>query len=931
MDIKVSCKVLLPFIVALALQSCSDIGKTADEHYQQAFVYYNQNDRESAVVELKNSLKKNTRHIESRKLLGAIYLENADFELAEKELERAIALSPKDPEIEILYAKALIELRNISEFEKLLQDVEGWTLDDQATAVSLKIEVFLQKGELAEAELLLDMASTLPENSALLYANALVLSSRQQFAVANDYLTEALNKKPSFIKAIVLKADIAAFEGKADKALSLYQEASLLQPNSNLLKMNVVRILVAKEQLDEAKNLVGQILNRAPDYPEANYYGALLALKEKDYTKAYNLSDKALSYVPEHMPSNYVKASAAYSLSRYEQALRSITKVYSNNPMHIPSAKLMAATQLKLGMHEKAIQVLSKLGEDNFDVDDIDLLYAASNAAFKEGFTDSRKLFLNNVRELMPDAIEPDLDITLAYLSDKDIKGSLESAQQAIKKNPKSVSARLLLISIYMSDRNYEVAQQEIDGFLQDFPEDTNGQVLQSVLWIENGQYEKAEVLLKKVLAKQPSDVNASHNLAVIYLRQQDFEKAKAVYLASLQHNAKHIRTLRQLYSIDLTLDYENAFEWLRLAIESGDTSLSAALAAAEYLYLAEEYTKSAEYISPFRKEANNNYRVAILFAQLARTDKQLEESVDYLSQAININSEVFFPYYWRALSLEQLGQFQSALSDLNRVLLLEPSYVAGYERKIALLLMLGKQVEAKQTIDQLTLVAPEQTSTRMLYATWLARNKQYDLAIDIFQDQLKKQKNNQYHRELNNVLLEVGREEEAINNMKEWLKEHPKDLLTLKVLVNAYFKAGRNSEAIPSLRKIIEISPKDVLALNNLSYLLLQNDEAEEALTHIESAMTLEPQNPFLIHTHSQILMATGKIEQALKQILKADAITPLNIAILYTKALIQIESQNQQDAIVSLESIMAQRPKSEKDLLIIKKSTEKLRELKS
>ena len=75
-------KISAASLLALSLIACS--GKTAEEHIQDAQAYAEQGDNRAAIVELKSAVQQYPSLAVARFELGKIYIDEKDFDSAEK-------------------------------------------------------------------------------------------------------------------------------------------------------------------------------------------------------------------------------------------------------------------------------------------------------------------------------------------------------------------------------------------------------------------------------------------------------------------------------------------------------------------------------------------------------------------------------------------------------------------------------------------------------------------------------------------------------------------------------------------------------------------------------------------------------------------------------------------------------------------------------
>jgi len=105
-------KNLYLILLCLFIAACSE--QSSESHLLAAKSHIEQQDSKSAVIELKNAIKLDPKLAEARFLLGKVYLENREYQGAEKELSRALDL--KYP------ANKVVPLLSIA-FQKTRSDV----------------------------------------------------------------------------------------------------------------------------------------------------------------------------------------------------------------------------------------------------------------------------------------------------------------------------------------------------------------------------------------------------------------------------------------------------------------------------------------------------------------------------------------------------------------------------------------------------------------------------------------------------------------------------------------------------------------------------------------------------------------------------------------------------------------------------------------
>jgi putative PEP-CTERM system TPR-repeat lipoprotein len=257
------------------------------------------------------------------------------------------------------------------------------------------------------------------------------------------------------------------------------------------------------------------------------------------------------------------------------------------------------------------------------------------------------------------------------------------------------------------------------------------------------------------------------------------------------------------------------------------------------------------------------------------------------------------------AESNHRLGNAADAAEELKKVLDLDNDNVQAR-------LLLTRYQIANKSLEEATdnvRILKEQTKNSpeaLILEGQLAEAKgELVKAEDAYQQAFKSQRTNLNLLHLTNVEWQLGKREEAIKVLKEWLKEYPKDNLTQLELANRYLSLGKNPEAIQAFKKVIEAAPNMVLALNNLAW-LLKDSNPSEALQYAEKARVVAPNAPAVMDTTALVLLSNGQAQKAEATINRALDIEPNNPTFTYHKAMILEASGRGNEALPLLERIV-------------------------
>ena len=100
-------------------------------------------------------------------------------------------------------------------------------------------------------------------------------------------------------------------------------------------------------------------------------------------------------------------------------------------------------------------------------------------------------------------------------------------------------------------------------------------------------------------------------------------------------------------------------------------------------------------------------------------------------------------------------------------------------------------------------------------------------------------------HYNTGKMLLQNGKQEEAVEQFKIAAGLDPNFALPRNELGAVYLSQGKDDEAIREFEAAVAIDNRSATTHNNLGTALLRKDRIEEALTAFHRALEIEPNNP--------------------------------------------------------------------------------------
>ena len=135
---------------------------------------------------------------------------------------------------------------------------------------------------------------------------------------------------------------------------------------------------------------------------------------------------------------------------------------------------------------------------------------------------------------------------------------------------------------------------------------------------------------------------------------------------------------------------------------------------------------------------------------------------------------------------------------------------------------------------------------------------------------------------EIRNVLglelLALGRNTEAADELRTYVRDYPRDADAWANLGNAFSTIGRNDEALQAFQRAVAIDPNNGLSQRNLALQFLQRNDFDNAVAHARDAARLTPNDPAAHNLLGLALIGQQKIDEAIAEFRASLALQPGN-----------------------------------------------------
>jgi len=626
--------------------------------------------------------------------------------------------------------------------------------------------------------------------------------------------------------------------------------------------------------------------------------------EQGDYVKAFLEVRNAITIDPEYVEAYYLAAKIALSQGKAQDAFNYFSKTVEKQPDHaganLELGRFFLANKDLVMARQKADLVLAK-EPDNIQAQ----LFHCALLLSEDKAGQAREL----LEKLLPKAAgEVNLYLLLAAVYQKLNEGEKVQAilEQGSLANPKSVNLHAALVDYYVKSKQLNKVENELQQISAIEPENADHvQRLAGYYWQMKRQ-DEAGALIQGLVAKDKTNEQRWVDAARFYLVRNEFEEGGKLLSEGLQNHPKSfaLRLLqRDVYVAQQKIDKAIAVLQECLAMDDKHADYVAALRGLAELYYrlgsideAEKYIADALTKSPQDLESHllngtilqlkgeldlaiAEYRVvlqgrpeaipvSLKLAEAYAQNKQLGLARETLQQALKIeeNSPQVLSALARLANLQK--DYPEVESLLQRIVATQHNNPAAMADLADFYLAQGKQDKALQLYQKIVEQVPGNAQSYLKLASFYAREKKLDKAIETVASGLSRLPDSALLLEyFVRLALDRQRPDEAMALIGERLSRRPDDILAYG-LTGAVAMAGKDYPAAErAYRKAMSLDMDRPEAAASLANVLVLSGQGEKGVVEVEQQLTNPPR------TLGAYLLL-GSLHEGLKQPQKAIAV---------------------------------------------------------
>jgi len=841
-----------------ALVACG--GQTSEEHLNAARQFIEANNNNAAVLELKNALQKDPSSAVVRFELGRIYIEQGQYEGAEKELNRALELGYSAAEILPLLSVAYQRTGAQNALSELNHNEAGLSSEDAAKVGYYKLLalVDLEKNDEAKA-LITELANVSTSSVYKGLAESYRTILEEDFAGALEQVKALRTQSPDNEDVLNLLVKLLLNQQQQEEAVLVFEDMLRVNPDNIEVQFTFMALLMDMRRYEQASPIIDNLLELSPENGLLNQFKGIVLSSDEDYENALIHLERALLNGNDNNIVRLLAGFSAYKTELYEDAVKHLGLLVNVLPADHPGLRVLADSQLLLGQSQDATNVLSRIeGEGQSDAQ---LFTRAGYQLIRQGnLSDAKKmvdrgseigtsadellqlgvlqLSLNDVSGLInleqaaakaPESLVTQQTLASAYLLSGDLEKAGQLAEEWKASQPDIMKPYLLAGEVAMKTDNLDLAEQEFKKAGEISPDRAEPKLALVSLAVVRGKRAEAKIALEKVIEAHPDNPTA---LTLNYLlsrdsgvAQQAIDKAKSS-LEAFPDNEKVRLTLANIHLSERAFD--EAVATLEPIEENADTSIEywalkgQALLRSNRMNDALAHYTNWRSIAPFNKDATLG-QLLVMDTQL-KFAEALEVVEGFLEKRSDTQLDILHSYF-----LTMTGQVEESRKKIDSL----PSevqalpFIRGVEARIAY--QDNRFADAAEHAEVAFTATPNLRNLALLVRS-LEASRQGDKAFDVLND---------------------------------YTEKNPEDPRARMMLAERMISRDIDS-AVSLYQKSLEVMPQNFIALNNLAYLYLDRGDLEKALPLAQKAVEIRPSMPEAVDTLAQIYVAQNDYERA-------------------------------------------------------------------
>ena len=899
------CRMSAPEALELFSGSSKDFGQL----FEDAKALQERGKRNAAIIHLKRAIQQAPNDPSLRFALGQLFNDSLDGLSAEKELLKAHELGlDEGGKVRAAIARAMWLQGDYVRLVHMPSPAE-----DLGPAVRAEIHVyrgqaFAARGRLAEAKEALAQAREALGKAPLPLVDVLEASIRWREKdpdAALAKVADVLKTEPRMYDALILKAGILRLRGDNEAAITAYREVLQAHPLSLVALVAHSTLLLQSGQFDEAETAIQALQTAHPNNFITHFQGGLLRFRKAQYKTALESFQRSLALAPRFMDGILYEGVTQLALGSLRSAERSLLQYVTARPGDRLGRKMLAITFVQLNESARALEVMSPILDRGEQAPDIWEL--AADAYARMGNYPLAGAWMSKAAAAKPSDGSVREKQAKLHLKGGDTELAIAELENAIALRARPSTAGMMLAVLHLSRREFDKASAALDVVEKEVPDSPFAANLRGILLLEAGQREAAVKVFQDILITNPDFLPAVSNLVKLDLQDGQPDIARRRLEAVLTAEKNHLQAMLLLAELEHQVGHTvEALALLERAARIHQSALDPRARLIERLVRqgrlkeARTHADEALFWNPTSLAAYE------LLASVQMSSRDAQGAVATFNRLVEVHPKSARAHYSKGRAEYAAGMVAEAEASLRNAIALDKSYGAAHTALIELLMRQKRSGPALEFAKALQKDLPKSPAGLTLEGDIQVSLKNYKEAVTAFRAALALAPTDGTAVRLYRAQVAAGDRKAALNDLRDWVANHPKSPHARTQLATALLDVGDIEGATKEFEAVAQAAPKDPVVMTNLAWAYYKAGDPR-ALTLAEDALRLRPGDPAISNTLGWILLQQGDVARATELLARAAKGLPNEPSVRYRYASGLAKSGNPERARAEVSSALS------------------------
>ncbi|MCP5416582.1 MAG: PEP-CTERM system TPR-repeat protein PrsT [Chromatiaceae bacterium] len=751
-----------------------DKGETVKLKILRGKAYLGLNEPDKAMVEFEEASRLDPDAAGPIMGKAQVHLLRGETEAARPLLTQAVSLDSANSEAWMLKSQlsqtdgdketAVAELGKVLEIDA-----------EHNSARTRRAALLIDLARLAEAQQEIDLLQASTHVDPLIdYLQAKIHFLRGDVASAHQSLSlagEAIEKIPpelrdQDVRLLLLAGSVHFAAGNLEKASSHLQQLLARWPDNLAARMIMTRILLARDQPDNAKSMLAPVLEQAPEDPMVQMLTGQIHLGEQDYIAATKIFDRLTAQRPDDA---WLQINLAQSLIATDQvgaAIETLGSIGQQGKQGVTAGFMLALLNMQLGKFDAAAAAAERVVA--LEPENLSALNLLGNARLAGADFQGARSAFEHALEIDPTFLAAILNLGRVEAGEGNLDLARKRYQKLLDVNPGQVETLVAYSQLEESHGNLDGAirwREKLRSFQPDAIE-PNLKLVE--LYLSSGKSEQALTVVQELSTNHPDDDRVTLALAVAQIASGQDGLAKVTLINLARKVSYEAKMLYRIAALQKQIGDLNNAQWSLLKAVEGDPGwLPAKMELGLVSIALNKLDEALDLALQLQIERPNSFEGHFLEGEVLFKEKNMAAAERAYSRAQKI-----LPDPVKVLRLYQIHRFR------------------------------GHPAEATSLLQDWIKHNPEDQLVKQTLAEELVQRGKYDEAREIYRQLLVKQPENPSL--LNNLamLYQMAGDPRALEMARKAVDLAPKDPYVVDTLGWILVSSGNPQEGLLHLRE---------------------------------------------------------------------------------------------------------------------------------